>query len=109
VLSTAKRHTSQRTAVCGSAAMSPRIEQIAEIPLYPKLPINPTPHVYQLGERITPAYGPFTEVADWKARGLLPPADGHRWVHYGDTYLLIESESQLITTITSASLPEGRA
>src|SRR5689334_3072327 len=97
------------TAVCDSAAMSRRTDQIAETSLHPKLPVNPTPHVYQSGDRITSAYGPFTEVADWKARGLLPPADGHRWVHYGDTYLLIESESQLIITITRASLPEGRA
>jgi Ni/Co efflux regulator RcnB len=70
---------------------------------------NPTPHIYRSGERVSAAYGPFTEVADWKDRGLLSPAEGHRWVHYGDTYLLIKSDSQVITTITRASLPEGRA
>ena len=76
---------------------------------HPRLWTNPTPHVYRSGERVSAAYGPFTEVADWKALGLLQPGEGHRWVHYGDTYLLVESDSQLIRTITKASLPEGRA
>ena len=76
---------------------------------HPKLWTNPTPHVYQPGERLNPMYGPIAEIPDWKDRGLLTPAQGHRWVQYADTYLLIESDSGLIATITMASRPEGRA
>jgi len=96
-------------ALIGAAPVSPPTNQTTESASRPKLWTNPTPHVYQSGERVTPAYGPFTEVDDWKDHGLLSPAEGHRWVHYGDTYLLIKSNSQLITTITRASRPEGRA
>ena len=95
-------------ALVGAAPASPPPNHITETESL-KLWNNPTPHVYQSGERVSTAYGPFTEVADWKDRGLLSPAEGHRWVHYGDTYLLIKSDSQVITTITRASLPEGRA
>src|SRR5678815_1976263 len=94
------------TALIGAAPVSPPTTQMTENASPPKLWTNPTPHVYQSGERVSQAYGPFTEIADWKDRSLLPPAEGHRWVHYGDTYLLIKNDSQLITTITRASLPE---
>jgi len=87
----------------GAAPVSPRSAS------HPQLWMNPTPHVYLSGERVSSAYGPFTDVADWKARSLLPPADGYRWIHYGDTYLLIESHTGLIATITMASFPEGRS
>jgi Ni/Co efflux regulator RcnB len=106
LLSTAVLST---TALIGAAPVSAPMNQMTKSASRPKLWTNPTPHVYQSGERVSSAYGPFTEIADWKDRGLLPPAEGHRWVHYGDTYLLIESDNQLITTITRASLPEGRA
>ena len=91
------------------AAAPPPTNESTRSESRPRQMPNPTPHVYQSGERVSTGYGPFTEVADWKASSLLPPADGYRWVHYGDTYLLIKSDSQVITTITGASLPEGRA
>ena len=93
------------TVLIGAAPLSPPTQSVSHRDLW----TNPTPHVYQPGERVSPTYGPITEIPDWKARGLLTPAAGHRWVHYGDTYLLIESDSALIATITMASLPEGRA
>jgi Ni/Co efflux regulator RcnB len=97
------------TPLLAAAPVSPPTNESTQSESRPRQTPNPTPHVYQSGERVSTGYGPFTEVADWKDRGLLSPAEGHRWVHYGDTYLLIKSDSQVITTITGASLPEGRA
>ena len=93
----------------GAAPVSPPTKPMTGSASHPLLWTNPTPHVYLLGERVSTAYGPLAEVPDWQTYNLLSPAEGHRWVHYGDTYLLIESHSALIRTITMASLPEGRA
>ena len=73
-----------------------------------KVRSNPTPHIYQSGERLNPAYGPFTEISDWKARGLVPPSDGYHWVQYADTYLLIDKDSALIARVLMGSRPPGR-
>jgi Ni/Co efflux regulator RcnB len=68
---------------------------------------NPTAHIYREGDRLTLAYGDFSEVPDWSSRYLpAPPAD-HRWVHYGETYMLVDGNTGLIRTIVPASLSAG--
>ena len=64
---------------------------------------NPEPHIYKRGEHISRSYGEFDVVNDWSRFHLMqPPADSH-WVKYGDNYLLVKTDSGLITDIIKAS------
>ena len=64
---------------------------------------NPEPHIYKRGEHISQSYGAFDVVTDWMHFHLTqPPADSH-WVKYGDNYLLVKTDSGLITDIVKAS------
>ena len=64
---------------------------------------NPAPHIYKRGEHISRSYGAFDVVDDWSHFHLKqPPADSH-WVKYGDNYLLVKTDSGLITDIIKAS------
>jgi Ni/Co efflux regulator RcnB len=64
---------------------------------------NPAPHIYKRGEHISRGYGAFDVVDDWSRFHLMkPPADSH-WVKYGDNYLLVKTDSGLITDIVKAS------
>ena len=64
---------------------------------------NPAPHIYKRGEHISQSYGAFDVVDDWsRFRLAKPPVDSH-WVKYGDNYLLVKTDSGLITDIVKAS------
>jgi Ni/Co efflux regulator RcnB len=64
---------------------------------------NPEPHIYKRGEHISRSYGEFDVVDDWSRFHLTqPPADSH-WVKYGENYLLVKTDSGLITEIVKAS------
>jgi Ni/Co efflux regulator RcnB len=64
---------------------------------------NPAPHVYKRGEHISRSYGAFDVVEDWNQFHLAkPPQDSH-WVKYGDNYMLVKTDSGLITDIVKAS------
>jgi len=64
---------------------------------------NPAPHVYKRGEHISRNYGEFEMVDDWSRFHLQPPPAGYHWVHFADNYLLVQSNSGLITDIVRAS------
>jgi Ni/Co efflux regulator RcnB len=46
-------------------------------------------------------------VPDWSSRYLPAPPAGQRWVHYGETYMLVDGNTGLIRTIVPASLGSG--
>jgi Ni/Co efflux regulator RcnB len=69
---------------------------------------NPTSHSYQKGERLSPVYGSFSEVADWDAHHLAMPAEGCHWVYYGDKFLLARIDTGVIIDIVPASWGAGR-
>ena len=69
---------------------------------------NPTAHIYREGDHLTTAYGDVSDVADWNRRSLpTPPAD-HRWVQYGETYMLVDGATGVIKTIMQASWEPNR-
>ena len=69
---------------------------------------NPTAHIYREGDRLSDAYGDFSEVPDWSTRSLPTPPAEHRWVQYGETYMMVDGNTGLIKTIIQASPSAGR-
>ena len=70
---------------------------------------NPTPHTYRVGDQLSGAFGSVSEVPDWSSHRLASPPEGHRWVKYGDKYLLVQRHTAIVSVIVSGSLLEGRA
>ena len=64
---------------------------------------NPAPHIYKRGEHISPSYGAFDVVADWRRAALMRPPEGSHWVKYGENYLLVTDQSGLITDIVKGA------
>ena len=64
---------------------------------------DPEPHIYRRGEHISRSYGDFDVVNDWSRFHLNPPPNDSHWVKYGDNYLLVKTDSGLITEIVKAS------
>jgi len=64
---------------------------------------NPAPHIYKRGEHISRLYGAFDVVDDWSQFHLPKPPEDSHWVKYGDNYLLVKTDSGLITDIVKAS------
>jgi Ni/Co efflux regulator RcnB len=69
----------------------------------PGQPENPAPHIYKRGEHVSRSYGEFDVVNDWNRFHLKPPPEGYHWVHFGDNYMLVKTESGLIEDIVKAS------
>lgn len=63
----------------------------------------PDPHIYHVGEHLSPAYGNFDSVDDWAKRDLKQPANTQHWVRYNDNFLLVNNTDGLITQIVKAS------
>jgi len=71
--------------------------------------INSTAHVYREGDQLSAAYGEFSDVQDWSMRHLTEPPADHRWVRYGETYLLVDGNAGVIRAVVAASWDAGRA
>jgi Ni/Co efflux regulator RcnB len=69
----------------------------------PGQPENPAPHIYKRGEHVSRSYGEFDVVTDWNRFHLKAPPEGYHWVHFGDNYMLVKTESGLIEDIVKAS------
>jgi|SRR6185295_5925627 len=87
----------------------PAIEAAEAEPAAKAVPwTNPTAHIYREGEHLAPAYGDVSEVTDWNRRSLPTPPAEHRWVQYGETYMLVDGTTGLIKTIVQASWEPNR-
>ena len=63
---------------------------------------HPIAHVYKRGEHLTSAYGSFDVVRDWSRYALPPPPDGYHWVRFGTNYMLVQSDTGVISDIVAS-------
>jgi Ni/Co efflux regulator RcnB len=61
--------------------------------------VGPRHHVWVRGERLSPRFGNYVVVNDWRFHHLRRPPHGYHWVRYGNDYVLSAIATGLILDV----------